>query len=318
MQPGEGGVVEPAPDAPGVAERALPVVHAEQEGAEAAARAGRIREAADDELLAAAALALDPRACAPAGVRVAGALGDHALEPLQAGLGEDVAAEPLDVVAVAHHAVHGLAAAPEQLLQPALALHQRQRAQVLAVLEQQVEGDVGEVPRLPLLDEPLQAAEVADAARVEDHDLAVQPGAVGGERLEGLGDLGEPRRPVQLVAREQAHAGPVHAGGDAVAVVLDLVQPAVALRRLLDQRREAEGHGGGDAGAGVLRAAVTLRAGIRRAAVTLRAAALRPGAAPARRLAGGDLLHGAAGRDAAVVRAPRVGLARPRLRRRAP
>ena len=141
------GVVEAAADAPGVAQRAVLVVHADEEGAEAAARPGRLGEAADDELLPAAALGLEPRARAPAGVRAAGALGHDALELLQAGLLEDGAAAALDVVAEPHRAVQ-LAAAPlEQPLQPALALLERQLAQVLTVLEEQVEGDVGHVVR---------------------------------------------------------------------------------------------------------------------------------------------------------------------------
>ena len=59
-------LVEPAADAAGVAQGALLVVDAEQEGAEPVTRSGRLGEAADDELLAAAALGLEPRARAPA------------------------------------------------------------------------------------------------------------------------------------------------------------------------------------------------------------------------------------------------------------
>ena len=51
------------------------------------------------------------------GVGAVGALGHQALEALQAGLLEDGVAAPLDVVAVAHHAVQVAAAAREQPLQ---------------------------------------------------------------------------------------------------------------------------------------------------------------------------------------------------------
>ena len=161
-QPRQRRLAEAAADAAGVAQGALLVVDAEQEGAEPVARPRRLGEAADDELLAAAALGLQPRARAPTRVGTVGALRHQALEALEAGLLEDCVAAPLDVVAVAHRAVQVAAAAPEQPLQPELALGQRQLAQVLAALEQKVEGDIGDVLATSVLEHALQRAEVAD------------------------------------------------------------------------------------------------------------------------------------------------------------
>ncbi len=301
-QPVQRRVVEAAADAAGVAQGALLVVDAEQEGAEAAARSRRVGEAADDELLAAAALGLLPGARAAAGVRAVDALGHQALQPLRAGLLEDGVALPLDVVAVPHRVVQAVAAAPEQPLQPALAFGERQLAQVLAVVEQEVEGDVGDVVRAPFPECALQGAEVAHAALVEDHRFTVQPRPGGRQAGERLRDGREPVRPVQPVAREQLHAL-VHASRDAVTVVLDLVQPVAARGRLVRRRRQRQRYGGRD-GRGRLRIPVTGRLG---------SLACRP-PPPARLRAGGDLLHGAAGRDAVVVGPPRLRLTRPRLR----
>ena len=98
-------------------------------------------------------------------------------------------------------------------------------------------------------------------------------------------------------------AAVVHARGDAVAVVLDLVQPLVAVGRGVAQRRQRKRDGSRHARTS---GAVPVRAGAG-------TGARGPRRSPARLLAGGDLLHRAARRDAAVVRPPRVRLARPRL-----
>ena len=93
---------------------------------------------------------------------------------------------------------------------------------------------------------------------------------------------------------------------DAVAVVLDLVQPPLVAGRLLDERRERERDGGWSARAAAARARPVFRA----RPVSCGRAVPRASRAPARRLARGDLVHRAARRDAAVVRAPRVRLTR--------
>ena len=301
----QGAVVEAAADAAGVAQRALLVVHAHEEGAEPRARSGRLCEAADDELLAVRALALEPGPGAPARVLVAGALGHHALELLQARLLVDRGALPVDVVAVADDLAQRLAAAPEQPPQAALPLAQRQLPQVLTVLEEQVEDHVRQVAGAPVLEMPLQAAEVAHAALVEHHDLAVEPAAAGRQRAQRGGDLGEPLRPVEPVAGEQARVPAAGARRYPVAVVLDLVDPALPLGRALDQRRQRERHGVRD-GRPLL--AACLRGGsVGRAGGVRRAGPVVP------RLPGGDLVHAAPAGDAAVGAAPRVRLAGARL-----
>ena len=76
-------MVEARADLAGVHEGADVVVVAEQQCAEVAPRALRIRPATDDELLALLALELQPVRRATGGSRAIGALGD---QPLPAGL----------------------------------------------------------------------------------------------------------------------------------------------------------------------------------------------------------------------------------------
>ena len=68
--------------------------------------------------------------------------------------------------------------AAEQLSQPLLPFGQRQRAKILAALEQQIEDEVDQVPRAPFRQRRLQRGEVRSAVVVERNDLAVDD-AVG-------------------------------------------------------------------------------------------------------------------------------------------
>ncbi len=97
-------LAEAAADAPGVAQRAVLVVDAEQQRTHAAA-AGALagQPSSDHELLAAGALDLDPVRGAPAGLVDGGEpLGDHSLEPLLGGGLEELAAVAHDVVGHLH------------------------------------------------------------------------------------------------------------------------------------------------------------------------------------------------------------------------
>src|SRR6185503_18682657 len=73
-------VREAGPDAPAIAQLPSGFVDAEEQRAESCARAGGVGEAADDELLAAEALRLEPRAVAAAAVGGVPALGHDAFE----------------------------------------------------------------------------------------------------------------------------------------------------------------------------------------------------------------------------------------------
>src|SRR5690606_10944368 len=88
---------EPGADSASVAQ-AVALVRAHQERAQPAARARRLREAADHELLVAHALHLQPVPAPPGLVRRIRALGDDALETVPAGL-------LMEGRTVAHHVV---------------------------------------------------------------------------------------------------------------------------------------------------------------------------------------------------------------------
>ena len=62
--------------------------------------------------------------------------------------------------------------------------------------------------------------------------LAVEHEPLERERLHGLGDGDELGRPVAPVAGPQPHLVAVLMGDDAIAIVLELVQPAVTVRHL--------------------------------------------------------------------------------------
>ena len=87
-------------------------------------------------------------------------------------------------------------------------------------------------------DRILQRAEAADAALVEDDDLAVDYGVFAGQRVERLRHVAVTLGPVEAAAREKPGLAVVDDGNGAIAVELDLVQPFLALRRLVDRGRE--------------------------------------------------------------------------------
>ena len=80
---------------------------------------------------------------------------------------------------------------------------------------------------------------VRQAVKAVRHGLAVEHDALEGEGAHGRGDGDELARPVAPVAAPQPHALAVLEGEDAKAVVLQLVQPAVAGRHLDGERRLA-------------------------------------------------------------------------------
>ena len=116
----------------------------------------------------------------------------------------------------------------EEVQQQLLALNLRQLAEV-AIPPEEVEGVVDE-PALPACSQLcLQFREVG-ASFMDDHHLPIDDGfAWNGQRA---GNLGEALGPVQPVAGEDLLPSPVEMDLDAIAVVLDLVKPLVALAAL--------------------------------------------------------------------------------------
>ena len=73
----------------------------------------------------------------------------------------------------------------------------------------------------------MKARQAVEAVR---HGFAVEHDAAEGEGAQGLGDGAKLGRPVAPVSRPQAHALALLVGEDAEAIVLQLMQPAVAVR----------------------------------------------------------------------------------------
>src|SRR5690606_6654588 len=106
-----------------------------------------------------------------------------------------------------------------------------------AVEVEEVEDEVAD-RLVPRADGVLQCAEVAPPLRVEDHDLAVQPGRAQRQLAEHARERAEANAPVVRLAREEAGAPVLEAREDAIAVELDLVQPVASLGRRVDERGE--------------------------------------------------------------------------------
>ncbi len=108
-------------------------------------------------------------------------------------------------------------------LQPRLAVRQRQLTQILRPLEQQVEGEIDQPPRLSLGYRRLQGAEVRHVILVQGAQFAVD---------HRIGPTGRIRRQLrEAIGPVQPLAGPQHslAAADAdlqsIAVELDLMRP---------------------------------------------------------------------------------------------
>ncbi|MNO66019.1 hypothetical protein D3C76_567980 [compost metagenome] len=233
----ETGRAEPRAHLAGVAQHAIAVVQAEQQGSQILAGALGRAVADDDELLAELAFELDPVPGAALHVAAADALADQPFQPELAGAVEDAAGIVAEVLRVAQQlaavvAQHRLQRFPAQL--------QRLTAQVFAIAPEQVEQGVAHRLGFPGLEGILQALEIGPPFLVEDHDLPIEPGRLKfelGKRRTQFRQLG---RPVVPIARQQAHRTVIEARQDAVAVQLDLVAP-VSGRRRLDQGGQFRG-----------------------------------------------------------------------------
>ncbi|MNS95994.1 hypothetical protein D3C72_1302750 [compost metagenome] len=255
--------VEAGADVAGVAQLALRVVHAQQQGAEPAAAALRVGKAADHELLPQRAFELDPRVGARADVGRVVALADHAFQLHAAGGSEHLVRAGLEALAEMEP---GRGVGLEQPAQQQPALVQRHGAQVVAGVVGEVEGVELDGVRARGLERVLQRLEVGDALRVHHHDLAVQPAVGQAQRADLRRQGAQLGSPVVALAGEQAHVVAIDPGQHAVAVELDLVLPLAAVgRRFFHQRGElgcqrqrqlgllgALGQGGEVAGVGLL------------------------------------------------------------------
>ena len=224
---------EPGADAADVPELPLLVVLAEQERAERARTpALALRVPADDELVVPVRLDLDPVVGAsPRLVRRTGSLREDPLEALFLGGAE----QSLAVVEQLRD-LHGARALVEQLREPLPARRQCLLEQRLAFHLEHVERDE-DVARAgqPLLHRRERRA----AVLVQRADLAVEHRVRRAHRFpDRLGDVREPLRQVVAPPADEPDVTARHVRERPVAVPLDLVQPPVALRNLLRERRE--------------------------------------------------------------------------------
>ncbi len=213
-------------------------MHAQQQRAEAGARALRVGIATDHELLPLPALELDPvgRPAGPVGRRHA--LADHALEAEPASRGDQLAGRCLERVAEAHRIAAGLGHERAQRL-PALC--QRQAPQVMAVEEGQIEDIEDQAAAVhravvraarraasgpaPALEGVLQRLEIRNAVPVGHHDFAIDPAGLHRQGTHGARQAGHAVGPVVAVAGDEAHLAAFDPGEDAVAVELELEHP---------------------------------------------------------------------------------------------
>ena len=140
-----------------------------------------------------------------------------------------------DVLAVAQAADLLL----EQALQPLLALDQRQLGRALAIQEQKIEGEEHELICPAFIHRRLQPAEDRHAVGVERAQLAVEIGRLHLQRAQAPRSCGGIDATSPGQSGQQLDVAAVDARVHAVAVVLDLVHPAIARRRLVYQARAA-------------------------------------------------------------------------------
>ena len=224
------------------------LVNTQQERAQADARAGRIGEAADDELLTVQALDLQPVPAAAVAVDAVGQLADHSLQALLASGAEERLAATLYVLAEAQ--VRGGGRRRQQSLEHAFACDQRRRPQVVTIQVEQIESDVGQRraqggPLAVRGESLLEALETGAAVGQQGDDLAVEQRLPCRHRGDGRGRAREAPAPVLSSARDEPHLAGVQGAQGAIAVELHLVDPRFAGRRRVGQRRQLRRHVGG-------------------------------------------------------------------------
>src|SRR5215470_7467431 len=235
----QGPLAEAGADLARVHELPVAVVVAEQQRAEAGPRPLWVGEAADDELLAALALELQPVLGPSGSVRRVGALGDDPLPAVGAGLPVVRLAVGVPVDGEAQRVIEG-----QQVAQDLLALPQRHRAHVAVTGPEHVEDVVEDgvlvdqgLPGMAHAEALLQAGEPGLAV-LERDDLPVHDEVVRLLGRQRPGDLRVRAGVLFLVARHEPdlRAGPEREAS--LAVELALVDPRRVGEPLLGKRGE--------------------------------------------------------------------------------
>jgi hypothetical protein len=161
---------------------------------------------------------LKPIVNAAGAIGRAEAFGDDTLASQGAGVLKDDGAVAIEMF-VEGNAVIRFA---EKVCQRALTIFQPRATEVLTIKLDQIEGaEHGGVIVLTIT----QSIEDREAASVDHYGLAVEQARMDAETSDDRSDLGEPRREIVAVAREQAHVLGLAPRHDAEAVVLDLMNP---------------------------------------------------------------------------------------------
>src|SRR6056297_184586 len=226
-----------------VAQVAVVIVIADQQGAEALALAFRLSEAGDDQFLAVVAFEFQPVAGAAVTIARVGPLGDDALPAFVAGLFEERFAVLVPVGREVQRRVEA-EQSPEQLL----ARSERQGIQIVPVDMQQIEDievnrDIGCTGRFRIgdLHSLLQTREAADVV-LEGDRFAVDD-EIGAVLLQaGLDQLGIGIVGLLAVAGQQSNLVVVAEKQQALAVELALVNPVGIGKALVGQRGQHRRH----------------------------------------------------------------------------
>jgi hypothetical protein len=120
--------------------------------------------------------------------------------------------------------------------------------QILAVEVQEIEGEEHDaVPRL--VDGRAEGVEVGDAVLVLDHDLAIDQGSLTAQLAASIDHPAIWSGPIPAAAGEGSYLAAVDYDQGAVAVMLDLVNPALSRGQFRHERRDFrpdEARGAGD------------------------------------------------------------------------
>ena len=259
-------LVEAAAHIARIAQLAVPIIRAQQQRADAAARALRVGIAADHEFLAVTALELDPLLAAARRVGRAAPLADHAFQAQLAGSGQQLLWRSVQLGGKTHQ--RRVRQLFQQLLQQRAARFHWLATQVVAVEIRHVEQVIHDLAGGFLVERQLQRAEIGLAIGTIDDDFAVIPAWRQLHFFQRLVQLGQLAGPVVAVAGNQGDLLAGAARQDAVAVEFQFEDPVFRVAgRVLDQRGQLRRQGVWQGGFGrlclhLLRSRLALRHGL--------------------------------------------------------
>ena len=109
-------------------------------------------------------------------------------------------------------------------------------ADVVIADRQQIEGDE---PDLVMVLAGMKPVELREAVAIQPDRLAINHEGLGPQPSSSRADQREAVRPIEAPAREQPDAGAIALDDQAIAVMLDFVNPVRAVRNLSSARRDA-------------------------------------------------------------------------------